>query len=735
MKRSARIIIVEDDPAHAAIIERALQEMNITIQTVSSFGDFRKAIETGNPDLAVIDLNLSDGNALDKLADFEQQRSFPILVMTSFGSESIAVEAMKSGAMDYIIKTPENLTNIKRFVLRGLREWEHITRRKQAEKSLKESEQKYRILFETMRQGVFYQRQDATIFDVNTAALGLFGLSREELMSRDSLTAKWDMIHEDGSVYAGADHPSMVALRTGRPVYNAVAGMYNPKIGQYIWLQINAIPQFIKGKKDPDHVVVTLHDITELKKREESLWRLSSRYEAILAAVPDIITEVDIHKVYIWVNETGLEFFGKDVIGKEASHYFIGIQDTYQRVQSLFDGDESVTYVESWQRRRDGEPRLLAWWCKVMKDTEGRVIGAVSTARDITKRVQSEQTLLDREALLNEMGKTAHIGGWEWNAKYESIKWTDEVYNIYELPVDQKPVTISAFADYFHPEDKNRIFECFDQAIKAGKSFDLELRLITANDRQIWVRVIGKPKQVNEVTTRLTGTIQDITVLKKAWQQIDQSLQEKTVLLKEIHHRVKNNFQIISSLINLQNRQMADDDPMQSIFRSFQSRIHSMALVHEMMYHHQDFSQMHMCYYIEDLVNFMNSIYHIKNKGIEISVSCQDVYLNLNQAVPCGMIISELVSNAIKHAFPDNRKGVIKIKMEKKPPLIRLSVSDDGIDFPAERPLDKVSTLGMLIVQDLTKQLEGSFKVLKQHRLKAFQIDFRSENGKEKKEG
>jgi PAS domain S-box-containing protein len=734
MSRPKRIIVVEDDPAHAAIIERALQKMAVSVQIETSFGDFRRTLKTGIPDMAIIDLNLSDGSALDKLIDFDQHDSFPILVITSFGSESIAVEAMKSGAMDYIIKTPENLTNMKHFVLRGLREWEHIVRRKQAEISLRESEKKYRILFETMRQGVLYQRRDGTIFDANKAVLELFGLSRETLMSRDSLTREWNVIHEDGSLFPETDHPSMVALRTGKAVTNVVAGVFNPKHGRYVWLQINAIPQFIKGKKIPDHVVVTLHDITELKDKEEAQWQLSSRYEGILAAVPDIIMEVDINKAYIWANEPGKDFFGEDVIGKEASHYFIGIQDTYQRVQSLFNGDESVTYVESWQRRRDGEPRLLAWWCKVMKDAEGRVIGAISTARDITERVRAEQEVLDREALLNEMGKTAHMGGWQWNAKYENIKWTDEVYNIYEVPVDQNPVTVAGFADYFHPDDKDRIFQGLDQAIKNGKSFDLELRLITARNRQLWVRVIGKPMQINEVTTKITGTIQDITVLKKAWHQIDRSLKEKTILLKEIHHRVKNNFQIMSSLINLQNRQMADVT-MQSIFRSFQSRIHSMALVHEMMYHHQDFSRMDMHHYIENLVNFMKSIYHITNNRIQISVSCRDVHLNLNQAVPSGMIISELVSNAIKHAFPDGRTGAIKIAMEQKPSVVRLSVSDDGLDFPDDRPLDQFKSLGMLIVRDLAKQLDGELELLRRREFKVFQIDFRSESHERDKEG
>jgi two-component system cell cycle sensor histidine kinase/response regulator CckA len=121
--------------------------------------------------------------------------------------------------------------------------------------------------------------------------------------------------------------------------------------------------------------------------------RLLARYEAMLAAVPDIIVEVDHNKVYTWANQAALEFFGPDLLGKEAADYFTRPQDTYEKVQRLFRGDESVFYLESWQRRRDDEERLLAWWCRVLKDAEGNVVGALSTARDITERQQTEEAL------------------------------------------------------------------------------------------------------------------------------------------------------------------------------------------------------------------------------------------------------------------------------------------------------------------------------------------------------
>ncbi len=124
---------------------------------------------------------------------------------------------------------------------------------------------------------------------------------------------------------------------------------------------------------------------------EAALNALSRRQEALLVAAPDIIVEVDNRKIYSWANRAAFEFFGEDVVGKEAAFYFEGDQETYETVRPLFDGQKDTIYVESWQRRRDGEKRLLAWWCRTLKDETGRVTGALSTARDITEQKRTEK--------------------------------------------------------------------------------------------------------------------------------------------------------------------------------------------------------------------------------------------------------------------------------------------------------------------------------------------------------
>jgi PAS domain S-box-containing protein len=135
-------------------------------------------------------------------------------------------------------------------------------------------------------------------------------------------------------------------------------------------------------------------EIARRKKADETLLALSTRQQALLSAIPDIVMEVDVDKVYTWANHPGYDFFGSDVIGKEAAFYFEGEQDTYDTVSPLFGGDENTIYVESWQRRKDGQKRLLAWWCRVLKNESGNVIGALSSARDITYQKMAEEEIL-----------------------------------------------------------------------------------------------------------------------------------------------------------------------------------------------------------------------------------------------------------------------------------------------------------------------------------------------------
>lgn len=192
--------------------------------------------------------------------------------------------------------------------------------------------------------------------------------------------------------------------------------------------------------------------------------------------------------------------------------------------------------------------------------------------------------------------------------------------------------------------------------------------------------------------------------------QIKASLQEKEVLLKEIHHRVKNNMQIISSLLRLQSLDV-DDEQMLEILTVSRNRIKSMALIHDTLYRTEDLTRIDFSKYINKLITHLFSIYCTENSRINVHQDVHGVYLNINQAIPCGLITNELVSNSLKHAFDADEKGELHIKMSKSAGKYFLQVQDNGKGLPDELDLKNSGTLGLQIVHDLLKQLRGTISL------------------------
>jgi len=270
-------------------------------------------------------------------------------------------------------------------------------------------------LFENSHDGIAYLDTSGIILDVNPAAVRIFGGTKEELVGRE-FSALPIFQQKDKPVILD-DFRRILAGETA-----SIELYITDKKGEQHFLRSSTT--LLKSKGKVFGVMAIVQDATSEKLADEAIQLISLRQEAILASVPDIVMEVDNNKVYTWANKAGYRFFGEEVVGKEAAFYFEGEQKTYNHVQPLFNGDESVIYVESLQRRIDGEKRLLAWWCRVLKDKHGNVTGALSTARDITEQRHAEDALRESEATLKSILQAAPVG--IGIVKNRIISWTND---------------------------------------------------------------------------------------------------------------------------------------------------------------------------------------------------------------------------------------------------------------------------------------------------------------------
>jgi PAS domain S-box-containing protein len=277
-----------------------------------------------------------------------------------------------------------------------------------------------------------------------------------------------------------------------------------------------------------------------------------------------------------------------------------------------------------------------------------------------------------------------------------------------------KPEKIVGKTDYdFYPKQLAEKYRADDKRIiESGETEDIE-EIYLQDGQEIWVHTVKTPvKDEKGTVVGILGIFWDITEKKRAEEQIKASLKEKEVLLQEVHHRVKNNMQIISSLFSLQSGHIKDKQALE-IFKSSQNRVRSMALIHERLYKSKDMARVDFADYVQSLTTHLFSSYGINTNVIKLHIDIKDVSLDINTAIPCSLIINELVSNSLKHAFPTGKKGEIKISIHtKNKNEIELLVSDNGVGFPKKMDFRKTDSLGLHLVNLLAEdQLHGDIKL------------------------
>ncbi|MBC1236678.1 PAS domain S-box protein [Nostoc sp. 2RC] len=270
------------------------------------------------------------------------------------------------------------------------------------------------------------------------------------------------------------------------------------------------------------------------------------------------------------------------------------------------------------------------------------------------------------------------------------------------------------FQDITYPEDLEADLK-YVEDILADRipTFSMEKRYFRKDNSIVWVNItVSLMRESNAQPKYFIAVIEDISDRKHSQEQIRASLLEKEVLLKEIYHRVKNNLQVISSLLNLQSAYITDKQDL-AIFQQSQQRIASIALIHEKLYQSQDLARINFREYTQDLVASLFTAYEVNEDNIAVNINItEDVLLGLDTAIPCSLIIHELVSNSLKYAFPANTNGSICIQLYLSDDNnLILKVSDDGVGLPPDFDLQKIASLGLQLVDALTYQLAGTINI------------------------
>lgn len=505
-----RVLLVEDTPDDAELMLLRLRQEGFSPDwvRVETEPAYRAELEKV-PDLVLADWSLPKFSGLRALeVMLEKGLDIPFIIISGSIGEDAAVQALHKGAYDYLLKDrPQRLGQaVQRALERKRAREEH----RQAVRALQESEERFRRLAENARDIIYrIEFLPGRHFSyISPACKAILGYTPGEFYADAGLGMQ--IVHPE-------DRHLIEDIKT--QTHGLMTLRWLHRDGSIRWMEQRNVPV-----KDESGRIVAVEgiarDITERLQIESSMREIANRNKAILESVPDIIMEVNTDKVYTWANGPGLDFFGADVIGREAADFFEGVQDTYEIVKPLFQGSEDLIYVESWQRRRDGEKRLLAWWCTTLKDKDGNTTGALSTARDITESRKHEEALRESEERYQTLVEQipAYVYAFSVGKKPVGKYVSPRVRDITGYKPEEWLANPWLWLECMHPEDRPHAEALLEHSEAHGSPFVMDYRVNTKDGRLVWVH--DEARIIPGSPPIMLGVTLDITDRKQAEEQL-----------------------------------------------------------------------------------------------------------------------------------------------------------------------------------------------------------------------
>ncbi|MEW6351437.1 MAG: histidine kinase dimerization/phosphoacceptor domain -containing protein [Thermodesulfobacteriota bacterium] len=723
---AARILVVEDETVLSRDVGQILTTLGYELTGTASTGEQAVLLaQEAPPDLVLMNIRLAgEMDGIEAADRIHARLDIPVVYLTGYAERAIRDRAKKTDPYGYLRKpvTPAELRTCIEIALY----------RHEADKRLRQSEEKYRALCQETSDGVLLTEAAGTILDANPKALEMFGYSIEEIRGLNVL----DLVDPAELAQTPPNPDRLISSRS--PVAER---RVRRKDGTVFFSEVSTN---LVG----ENLAQVVHRDTTARRRQEEIARIQRELSIALSATSDLneafrlcvgaalqISGADAASICVVRDDAGFSLaYGEGATASFANHA-ASLEPKSREAGMLMQGvpvySEDQFHEVSEAVRSALQEQGFHAAAAIPIQVGDRVVAGLHVSwrracripplarlalETIAGWVGSSILRLSGEDALRKTNETLDV---LINATSDTVGLVDRDMRVlranranraaaarYGMDVEQ---FTGRFSSESLPEDlarsrKRKLDEVFDSGLPVRFSdvwsdthFDHCLHPVKGADGRV---------EAVAVFSR------DITERELAELRIEASLREKEVLLREIHHRVKNNLAVIHSIVRLQSSYTADSE-LKDMFEDLQARIRSMALAHELLYQSEDLARIDLSKYIDKLVDSLAGSAALIGRGVTIRKDLHEGPIRLDTAIPAGFLVTELVSNCLKHAFPDDREGEITVSLRSRgDDELLLVVKDNGVGIPKDVDVDDPKTLGLDLVHTFVRQLHGHVEIL-----------------------
>ena len=624
-----------------------------------------------------------------------------------------------------------------------------ISEKQRIEKVLQESEQRFKILSSVSNDSVVFC-QDEIVTDSNDQFAKLFGYqNRNDVLSRkltEFFTPQDIKRVKSGIEISPANRNEIRTFdKNGKTIFVEISG----SVVKYRSQQVLAL---------------VVNDITSRKKAEFALEQSVFRFKNLLENSPNgviILTEGKIK----YINHAGCVLFAveeeddlydksfieflsaefKREINDDLDNIREGKEIDYKEIKIIDSNDVEVDVgIKSILTVYENKPSIQITLNNVtvrkqlvQEQIRLRLIEEINTVlkKEIEEhkktqgklKAQQRETTTEKAKLESILNSTENLMIFTVDSEYRLtslnknfVTWMDVNHGVHVVLGDH---IIDLLNKYVDPDFYQGQLQAFSSTFK-GRHQQFELPLCNAEGKTIWVQVFLNPIYMDGQLNEISCLAYDTTERKDIDRKVRDSLKEKEVLLQEVHHRVKNNLQVISSILNLQSSYV-DDEKTKQILEESQQRIKSMSYIHETLYRTADFSKLEFTDYLTTITSNLIQSYRLQNTRVDFEPEMDQIFMSLDQSIPCGLIVNELVSNALKYAFKGKKIGKLRLVLKEINNEVYLLVADNGVGLHKEFKYEKTDSLGIQLVYSLVEQLDATMDIkTEQGKGTSFEIRF-----------